>query len=208
MDSWIYVIALCLFTVLPGVLFAVFWWYMIKRGWGSRWLLAVSITILVSLMFIIISLAAQEKSILFLGVAVSVLGGILFYIYLRTSPLSDALIGKHQIIQSNPTALNEEEKNSRKDLTKVAVKKAVTFGFLQILPLIIGLAILVLSNGSKSEAMTSLALFVMGFYGILSITLRPKYGPANSHPSKGKLISGILITAFAWSLALYSLVKQ
>jgi len=101
MSPLIYIVALCTITVLPGVLFGVFWWYVIKRGWGSRWLLAISLTVLLSFLFIVISLAAQETSILFLGVSLSILGGILFYLYLRISPLSDALIGKSQSMQKN-----------------------------------------------------------------------------------------------------------
>jgi hypothetical protein len=207
MDTWISVVVLCLITVLPGVLFAVFWWYIIKRGWGSRWLLAISITVFLSLISIVISLAAQEMSILFLGVGFSVLGGVLFYLFLKNSPLSDALIGKGQNLKSSPTIISEEERNSHKESAKLAIKDTLTIGFLQTLPLIIGLAIIVFSNDYRSDIMTSVGLFVMGFYGVLRITLRPKHVPAELYVSKGKIIGNIFVTVFAWSLALYSLVK-
>jgi hypothetical protein len=99
MNPWVSIVAICSITILPGILFGVYWWYVIKRGWGSRWLLAISITIFMSLIFTVISLAAQEPSILFLGLGVSILGGGLLYLYLRTSPLSDTLIGKSQSMQ-------------------------------------------------------------------------------------------------------------
>ena len=207
MNPWISFVVVCLITVLPGVLFAVFWWYIIKRGWGSRWLLAISITVFLSLVSIVISLAAQELSILVLGVGFSVLGGVLFYIFLKNSPISDALIGKDQNVQSNPTIVSEEEKDSRKESAKLAIRETLTIGFLQTLPLIVGLAITVFSNDSKSDIMTSVGLFVMGFYGVLRITLRPRHVPVELYVSKGKIIGNIFVTMFAWSLALYSLVK-
>ena len=196
---------LCLFIFLATALYVFFLFYIIRSGWGSRWLLATSVTIFMLLIFIPLWLTVQEDLFLFIGLGFSVLSGIAFYIYLRTSPISDILTGKNQNMQSQWATLSERERNSRKESTKLAVRDIFLIGFLQNLPLIIGVAILILNRDAQSYIITSIALFIIGVTGILRVVLRPKHVLLELKHSKGKMIGNILVTVFAWSLALYNL---
>jgi hypothetical protein len=208
MDSLTYIVALCALVLVPAGLFTALWLYVIRRGWGSRWLLTTLVTVFMSLLFIVLSLVTQERSILFLGLGTSVLGGILFYVSFGTSPIFNVLIGKNQKMQSSWVSLHEEERTIRKQSTKLAIRDILLTSFIQYMPLAIGLAIILLSRGTASKITISLAIFIMGFTGILRIVLRPKHVPSAVYSSKSKMIGNILITVFAWSLALYILFSR
>ena len=124
---------------------------------------------------------------------------------LKNFPISDILTGKNQNMQSQMAALSEKEINSQKESAKLAVRDIILIGFLQNLPLIIGVAILILNRDAQSYIITSIALFIMGITGILRVVLRPKHVLLELKHSKGKMIGNILVTVFAWSLALYNL---
>jgi hypothetical protein len=199
------IITLCLLVLLPGVLFGVFWYSIVKRGWGSRWLLASSIVILLSLLVIILWWSTRDTSILVTGLVFSLLSGIVFFVYLKISPHSNALIGQNQQTQINWSSLSEEERNTHKQSAKLMIKDILLARFIQYIPLLIGIIILVLSRGTPSKVVTSLAVFIMGFTGILRIVLRPQHPSFRRYSSKRGTIGDILVTVFAWGLALYNL---
>ena len=206
MNPLTYIATLLSLICLPAVLFTAFWMFVIKRGWGSKWLLATSLTIVLSTLAIVLSLGVQDNSMLLLLLGTTILGGIGFYFWLRTSPISDALIGRTQNTQNNFSSLNEDEKNNRKQSAKLVVKDIFLTGFVPLIPIIIG--VIILSRSTHSDIARSLALFVMGFTGILKIVLRPKQISSELYSSKSKTIGGILIALFAWSLALYGLFNK
>jgi hypothetical protein len=186
-------------------LFTGIWLFLIKRGWGSKWLLASSITVILSIVVVALWLGTQDNTILFMGLAMSVLSGIGFFIFLRTSPISGALIGQTQNSQNDFLSLSDDEKDNRKQSAKLAIKDIIFIGFVQNIPIIIGIAIILIFRDSKSGITTSLGLFVMGFTGILRIVLRPKHISSEIYSSKSKVLGNALVTLFAWSLAVYGL---
>jgi hypothetical protein len=208
MNPMTYIVALCSLILVPAGLFTALWLYVIRRGWGSRWLLATLVTVFMSLLFIVISLAVQERPILFLGVGTSVVSGILFYVSFESSPISNVLAGKNQKMQSNWASLSEEERTIRKQSIILAIRDMLLTSVIQYIPLFIGLAIILLSRGTASKVTLSLAVFIMGFTGILRIVFRPKHVPSALYSSKSKMIGNILVTVFAWSLALYNLFSR
>jgi hypothetical protein len=208
MESLNYIISIFALILVPAGLFTALWLYVIRRGWGSRWLLSTLVTGFMLLLFIVMSLVAQEQSILFIGFGTSVLSGILFYVSFGASPMSNVLIGKNQKMQSNWASLSEEERTTRKQLIKLAIRDIILTSFIQYIPLVIGIAIILFSRGTASKVTISLAIFIMGFTGILRIVFRPKHVPSALYSSKSKIIGNILVTVFAWSLALYNLFSR
>jgi hypothetical protein len=179
--------------------------FVIKRGWGSKWLLATSLTVVLSILVIVLSLGAQDNSFLFMGLGTTIIGGIGFYFWLKVSPISSALIGNPQHVQSDFSSLSEDEKNRRKQSAKLAIRDIIFRGFVHNIPIIIGIAIILLFRNSIA---TSLGLFVMGFTGIFRIVLRPKHISPELYFTKSKMIGNVLITLFAWSLAVYGLFNR
>ena len=90
----------------------------------------------------------------------------------------------------------------------MAVRSILLKMFLQYIPIIIGLAIILLFRSSIPEIAPSLGLFVMGFTGILRIILRPKYISSELYSSKSKIVGNVFITLFAWGLAVYGLFNR
>jgi hypothetical protein len=206
MNSLNYFVAICAVIVLPATLLGAFWWYIMKRGWASKWLLATSITVFMSLLFIVLSLAAEENSLLFIGLGVSVLGGIGFYVYLRTSPMGDILIGQNQQMQSEWESLSDEERSARKQSARLTIRDVIVVRLLQYIPTIIIVVILLFSRGAPSKATTTLIAFIFGFTGILRIVLRPKHPAFQLYAPKSGMIGDILLTVLAWGVALYNLL--
>src|SRR5215210_1853938 len=114
MDPLTYIVVLFSLICLPAIVFMVFWLFIIKRGWGSKWLLATSFTVVLSILAIVLSLGVQDNSMLLLLLSTTILGGVGFYFSLRTSPMADALIGRTKNVQNNFASLSEDEKNNRK----------------------------------------------------------------------------------------------
>ena len=208
MNSLTYIVALLSFIFLPAILFAVFWLYVLKRGWGSKWLLAFSLTLCLSLINIVIWLGVHDNLILMMGLGVTVFGGVGFYVWLKNSPVSSALITNAQQAQSNLAPLSEEESENLTQSRKLMIKDALAKSSIQNIPIIIGVGILFLLKDSRSNIVTSLTFFIFGFTGILRIVLPSKEVISGLYSSKGKLISGILITMFAWGIALYALITK
>ena len=208
MNSLTYIVALLSFIFLPAILFAVFWLYVLKRGWGSKWLLAFSLTLCLSLINIVIWLGVHDNLILMMGLGVTVFGGVGFYVWLKNSPVSSALITNAQQAQSNLAPLSEEESENLTQSRKLMIKDALAKSSIQNIPIIIGVGIFFLLKDSRSNIVTSLTFFIFGFTGILRIVLPSKEVISGLYSSKGKLISGILITMFAWGIALYALITK
>ncbi len=208
MNSLTYIAVLLSIISLPAVLFTAFWMFVIKRGWGSKWLLATSITAVLLILPIVLSLGAQDNSILFGLTGMTILGGVGFYFWLRTSPISDVLIGKSQNTKNNISSFSEDERNNLNQSAKLVVKDIFLTGFAPLIPLIIGFTILLLSRNAHSNVVESIAFFVMGFTGIVKIVIRSKQVSSELDSSKTKMISNILVALFAWSLALHVLLDK
>ena len=208
MNSLTYIAVLLSFIFLPAVLFAAFWLYVLKRGWGSKWLLAFLLTFCLSLINIVIWLGVHDNLILTAGLGVTLFGGIVFYIWLKNSPISSAIITNAQQAQNNLVPLSKEESENLTRSRKLMVKDVLAKSSVQNIPIIIGVGVLFLLKDSRSSIVTSLTFFIFGFTGILRIVLPSKEVVSGLYSSKSKLISGVLITIFAWGIALYALTNK
>ncbi len=201
-------IAVLLFVIfLPAVFITAVWLFIIKRGWGSKWLVSSLFPFALASIVIILWLGNKDNSTLYMGLGVSVLSGIGFYVFLRTSPphISQAFTGQNQNAINSWSSLSSDEKQERTKSANIAIKDGLLKMFLQYIPIIIGLAIILLFRSSIPEIAPSLGLFVMGFTGILRIILRPKYISSELYSSKSKIVGNVFITLFAWGLAVYGL---
>ena len=210
MNSLSYIVALLSLICLPAVLIAVVWLFVIKRGWGSKWLVSSLIAFGLAALVVVLWFGTHDTMILFMGLGMSVLSGIGFYVFLRTSPpqISDALTGQNRNNINSWSSLSNDEKKERTKSATLAIKDGLFTMFLQYVPIIIGFAIILVFRSSMPQIAPSLGLFVMGFTGILRIVLRPKYVSLELSSPKSKLISNIFITVFAWGLAVYGLFNR
>ena len=86
MNSITYIVVLLSLICLPAVLITAAWLFIIKRGWGSKWLVSSLIAFGLASVVVTLSLGTQDNSILLMGLGMSVLSGIGFYVFLRTFP--------------------------------------------------------------------------------------------------------------------------
>ncbi len=210
MNPLSYIVALLSLICLPAVLITAVWLFIIKRGWGSKWLVSSLIGFGLASLVVVLWLGTQDSLILFMGLGMSVLSGVGFYVFLRTSPpqISDALTGQNRNNINSWSSLSNDEKKERTKSATLAIKDGLFMMFLQYIPIIIGFAIILVFKSSMPKIALSLGLFVMGFTGILRIVLRPKYVSLELSSPKSKLISNIFITVFAWGLAVYGLFNR
>ena len=211
MNPLIYIIVLISIISIPAVLITAVWLFVIKRGWGSKWLVSsLLIAFGLAALVVVLWFGTQDNSILFMGLGMSALSGIGFYFFLRTSPaqISEAFTGQNQNAINSWSSLSSDEEQERTKSAKIAVKDGLLKMFLQYIPIIIGLAIILLFRSSIPETAPSLGLFIMGFTGILRIILRSKYISSELYSSKSKIAGNVFITLFAWSLAVYGLFNR
>ena len=210
MDPLSYIVTLLSLICLPAVLITAIWLFIIKRGWGSKWLVSFLIAFGLASLVVVLWLGTHDNSILFMGLGMSVLSGIGFYAFLRTSPtqISEALTGQNRNNIYSWSSLSNDEKQEHTNFAKVAIKDGLLTMFLQYIPIIIGFAIILLFRSSIPKVATSLGLFIMGFTGILRIVLRSKHISSELYSSKSKIVSNVFITLFAWGLAVYGLFNR
>jgi hypothetical protein len=65
------------FTLILGILFSVFWYIATKKNWNTLKLVALSITILLIGLSLILGVATQDSVILIGGIVLSLLQGLI-----------------------------------------------------------------------------------------------------------------------------------
>ncbi len=210
MNPLSYIVALLSLICLPAVLITAVWLFIIKCGWGSKWLVSSLMAFGLASLVVALWLGTQDNLILFTGLGMSVLSGVGFYVFLRTSPpqISDALTGQNRNNLNSWSSLSNDKKKESTKFATLAIKDGLFKMFLQYIPIIIGFAIILVFRSSVPKIALSLGFFIMGFTGILRIVLRPKYVSLELSSPKSKLISNIIITVFAWGLAVYGLFNR